>query len=308
MTIASSSKHLDLKLRQISDLPALPTALQRVIGVLDDPMSSTNDLESALILDPGLTLKVIKLANSAYYAIPGGSASLARCISFLGQGAIYQIVLASSIFSALQIRHPDFNLDQFWRHSVGTAVLAQRLADIAGLDRPELAFLGGLIHDTGKLALLHIDSTGFWKTIQAAKEAKVSLFEWEKAQGLMTHAEVGAALGQHWRLPPELIAIIRYHHQLDRTRRIEIFEELSPYIDAVALANEAVRALSFGFSGNSMSKNLPHGILRRLQVKPDALPQLFVDFREDLARAELLCSALVAGIDSGHEGGQGERQ
>ncbi len=304
---ASSAKLLEFKLRQISELPSLPAALQGVIGVLDDPLSSTKELESALTLDSGLTLKVIKLANSAYYAIPGGSASLSRCITFLGQGAIYQIVLASSIFSALQIRHPNFNLNEFWRHSVGTAVLARRLANIAGLDRPDLAFIGGLIHDTGKLALLHIDSIGFWKTIQAAKTARVSLFEWEKAQGLVTHAEVGAALAEHWRLPPELITLIRHHHQLDRTRRTDIFAEISPYIDAVALANEAVRALKFGFSGNSMSQNLPLDVLRRLQVKPDALPRLLVDFREDLNRADELCSALVAGTDSGDERGQGEK-
>jgi putative nucleotidyltransferase with HDIG domain len=305
---ASSAKLLEFKLRRISELPALPAALQGVIAVLDDPMSSTKDLESALTLDPGLTLKVIKLANSAYYSIPGGSASLARCITFLGQGTIYQIVIANSIFSALQIRHPNFNLNEFWRHSLGTAVLAERLAHIAGLDRPDLAFIGGLIHDTGKLALLHIDSIGFWKTIEDAKAAKVSLFEWEKAQGLVTHAEVGAALAEHWRLPPELITLIRHHHQLDRKQRSNILEELGPYIDAVALANEAVRALRFGFSGNSMSQNLPLDVLRRLQVKPDALPRLLVDFREELTRANELCSALVAGIDGDLEVGKGERQ
>src|SRR5476651_2412480 len=108
---------------RLDELPTLPTIVYELSRVINDPMSSTSEIEKIMANDQSLTTKVLKLANSAYYAIPGGVTSLQRAIAYIGFDAINQLVLSASIMKALDAKaSANFEPMQFWKHSIGVAM------------------------------------------------------------------------------------------------------------------------------------------------------------------------------------------
>src|SRR5437868_2853828 len=114
---------------RLDELPTLPTVVYELSRVINDPMSSTSDVEKIMANDQSLTIKVLKLANSAYYAIPGGVTSLQRAIGYIGYDTINQLVLSASIMKALDAQTSEqFNLNEFWKHAIGVAMAAETTA------------------------------------------------------------------------------------------------------------------------------------------------------------------------------------
>ena len=100
---------------KLDELPTLPSIVYELSKVINDPMSSTGDVEKLMSNDQSLTTKVLKLVNSAYYAIPGGVSSLSRAIAYIGFDTVNQLVLSASILSALETKEPtDFKLAEFY--------------------------------------------------------------------------------------------------------------------------------------------------------------------------------------------------
>src|SRR4249920_2508515 len=91
---------------KLDDLPTLPTVVYELSQLINDPMSSTNEIEKVMEQDQSLTTKVLKLINSAYYGIPGGVSRLSRAIGYLGFDTVNQLVLSTSIIKALEIKGP----------------------------------------------------------------------------------------------------------------------------------------------------------------------------------------------------------
>ena len=99
---------------RLDELPTLPTIIYELSQVINDPMSSTGDVEKIMSNDVSLTTKVLRLVNSAYYAIPGGVTSLSRAIAYIGFDTVNQLVLAVSVLKALEIKGPPrFDLNEF---------------------------------------------------------------------------------------------------------------------------------------------------------------------------------------------------
>ena len=113
---------------KVEELPTLPTIVYELTQVINDPMSSTKDVESIMENDQAMTTKVLKLVNSAYYAIPGGVSNLARAIELIGDRWTL-LILRSALYGVR--RFDDF------QEELGTprTVLSSRLNDLvdAGL-------------------------------------------------------------------------------------------------------------------------------------------------------------------------------
>src|SRR4051794_25653694 len=104
----------DAIVNHLDELPSLPTIVYELSRVINDPMSSTSDVEKLMANDQSLTAKVLSLVNSAYYAIPGGVNSLSRAIAYIGFDTINQLVLCASILKALETKGPQqFDINAF---------------------------------------------------------------------------------------------------------------------------------------------------------------------------------------------------
>jgi len=135
---------------QLDRLPVLPAVAQHLIESLDDPDVRTDTLAKDITIDPVLAGRVIRAANSAFYAPPQPLDTLDKALRYLGFAQVRSIVLTSVLTAQMQV--PGQNLAKFWRRSLRTAVYAKTLA--GWIDAPdESAYLLGIVHDIGYLVL-----------------------------------------------------------------------------------------------------------------------------------------------------------
>lgn len=285
---AAEKIHPQIIVDRLDELPTLPTIVYELSRVISDPMSSTSAVEKLMSNDQSLTTKVLRLANSAYYAIPGGVSNLQRAIAYIGYDTIHQLVLSASIIKALQAPEGAavFELKQFWKHSIGVAMAAETTARFVRYKTPADLFTCGLVHDMGKMALYIIVPEIFQEILDAAKNNSLSFLEAEELIGAPKHTVVGRELSAKWRLPAVIQATITHHHQRDVVSRGALSQEMNLVVDIVYLANLLVNALQFGNSGHSKVLGVPKDVLERMHLDPEKLKELIAKIRESVASAE----------------------
>jgi putative nucleotidyltransferase with HDIG domain len=237
---------------KIDELPTLAPIANQVNELLNDPYSSVNEIAKILSQDQVLTAKVLKLANSPYYNIPGGVSDLKRALTFLGFNTLAQIVLGVSVFdvfSKSKNNSIEFPLAAFWKHSLSTAVISEVFAKEMKLSKPQEIFTCGLLHDIGKVVLYTVLKSEFLKIVEDARKNKISFIESEKLNSQIYHTEVGEYLLTKWNLPKKIILSVRYHH--DDFENLDFLNSSDKKcVQIVSLAQELSHYLKFGFSGS----------------------------------------------------------
>lgn len=286
---------LENAIQKLDDIPALPTVVYELSKIINDPMSSTTDVEKVMSTDQGLTLKVLRLVNSAYYAIPGGVSSLSRAIAYIGFDSVHQLVLGASIIKALQSKGtPEFDLTQFWKHAIGVAVASESIAKFVRHPMPSDLFICGLVHDMGKIALYVVDPETLLQIVRRCKIKKCTFAEAEGELETIRHTIIGQMLANKWNLPSIVQAAIKYHHTKEATHRVNVTAEINRSVDIVLLANLLINALKFGQSGHEKVIGVPKDVMERLTINPDeGLKQVLTNIKADLARAEDFVKFLV---------------
>lgn len=271
----------------LDELPTLPTIVYELSRVINDPMSSTGDVERIMANDQSLTVKVLKLANSAYYAIPGGVTSLQRAIGYIGYDTIHQLVLSASIVKALDTKSSDqFDLNQFWKHALGVAMAAETTARFVHYKTPSDLFTCGLLHDMGKVAAYIVAPDVFLETIAVAQEHGLSLHEAEEKLGAPSHTVIGRELALKWRLPALIQASAAHHHQKETSLRLGLSSEMNNVIDIIYLSNLLIHALQFGHSGHTKVLGVPKDLLERMSLTPEELKDLIAEIRASIVNVD----------------------
>jgi HD-like signal output (HDOD) protein len=274
-------------LSRLDELPTLPGIVYELSRVINDPMSSTNDVEKIMANDQSLTTKVLKLVNSAYYAIPGGVSSLSRAIAYIGFDTVNQLVLSASILKVLETKGPQrYDMNAFWQHSIGTGITAETIAKFVNHPTPADLFTCGLVHDMGKIALYTIETETMLAIIENAEQKGTSYLEAEISLGIPLHTKIGQALARKWNLPNTIQTAIAYHHTKELNQRGGITPDLHRNVDIVFLANLLTHALKFGNSGHDKVLGAPKDVMERLTLDPEKhLKPLLVEIKVNLDKA-----------------------
>jgi putative nucleotidyltransferase with HDIG domain len=225
------------KVQTIIQLPALPAVAAEVVEMVENPKTSASKLGKVIETDQGLTSKVLKIANSAFYGFPKQIATVDFAIIVLGFDALKEIVISISLVSALQNKgNTSFDARGFWDHSIYSGVIARRLARDLGYRVSGEVFVGGLLHDMG-VAVLHQHFQNEYKHIlEEVKTSDVPFLEAEQNILGVTHAEIGGWLAERWNFPVHLVeAISTHHHPLDAKENADL---VSIIHCADVLANE----------------------------------------------------------------------
>lgn len=278
---------------RLNDLPTLPTVVQELNRIIADPMSTIKDVEEVMLKDQSLTAKVLTLANSAYYAIPGGVSNLSRAIGFLGFDTIHQLVIAASVFSTLKVSgETKFDMIAFWKHSIGVAIVSEVLAEKMGHKQPSDLFTCGLVHDMGKIAIAMLNNELLDEICDHAVNEKISFLQAERQMESMSHTRIGKILGEKWKLPMPVQNCVLFHHEARIELRSGISPEMNQYVDIVYIANSLMHALKFGNSGYKVAAPVHKDVLNRLNIKPEEIKDLVKEFKEPLAAAEAFLKIL----------------
>lgn len=206
-------------LENIDTLPASPALLPRLAQLLNDiNTTDIHQIVDIIVFDSALTAKLLQIANSAYFGNSTPITDVGDAIGQLGYDVVF--MLAAAISGAQCMRaSPGIGLDSIllWKHSVLTAFGAQYVGNAYGLDG-NLAFTTGLLHDLGKVVFAETYGRNYTTMFDPAKRGGMSLTEWEMEHYGCNHADVGAALLENWKLPPALVAGVKFHHNLTSAR------------------------------------------------------------------------------------------
>lgn len=218
------------------DFPAPPMLLTQILELTSDPATPVDKVATVLSGDVGITAKLLKLSNSAFYGHSRTVTSVKQAIVMLGFHTVRSLVVAASTQS-LYAGCKDYEglRKGMWEHSLATAVFAKILATRLSAWQPEEAYVAGLLHDIGKLVLLQRFPERFAAMIAECKTTSENLLRMENAHFGCTHDLVGAYLVDRWLFPESLVASVGLHHQS---------QELETLAGITALANLFVTAQS----------------------------------------------------------------
>lgn len=202
------------KFATISQLPSLPGVLLKLIQTCNQDTSNMTDVSGIVETDPSLSSRILRLVNSAQYAIPFKVENMHQAVKLIGMSTIKNLALCASIHEVFRNTRKDagFDLKAFWWHSLLCGLLAKRLAETSRYEKPEEAFLCGLLHDIGKLVLWTCFGDNYTQIISDSKNQRDALLNSEFQLGV-THPEAGAWLLHHWGLPTFMSDAVLYHHE-----------------------------------------------------------------------------------------------
>ncbi|HEY9066416.1 MAG TPA: HDOD domain-containing protein [Burkholderiaceae bacterium] len=215
-----------LDLAKVRDLPALPAAVLELLRLLGDDEVDARALAAKIGLDPALTAKALRLANSPFYGVSRHITSVLDATVVLGLRAVRTVATAASLVGSFEAPScPGFDFPGFWRHALYSAVSARLVASAVDADA-EVAFTAGLLHDIGHLVL----ASGFpdrFSQVLALRAGHESELEQQDAERVLLgldHAAVGACVTERWHFPKQIVEAIAHHHA---TRALGAVAELA---------------------------------------------------------------------------------
>ena len=240
----SSSANIDLRRRieQVGELPTLPHVVQKLASMIGRPNISAEEIGALIERDQVLSAKVLRLANSPFYGFPSRIASVAHAVVVLGLSVVKGLTLCATAFDMMK----NAGMNELWRHSLGVAITAHILGAKAGMKNPEEVFVGGLLHDIGKVVLyVKWPDVGHQITL-ATRNTSRSLMETEQALFEVSHADVGGWLATAWHLPTSLREPILHHHSPSAAQDAKLQTAI------VHVADVLVKGLACGNPGDDL--------------------------------------------------------
>ena len=201
----------------INDVVSLPGVFVRVNAMVNDPNCSIAEVATVISQDPGLTMRVLRMANSPAYGISKEIDSVAKAATVIGTERIRDIALATSAVETFDgIPNELVSMQDFWMHSIYCAIVAKYLSELAKVSNPDSLFVAGLLHDIGQLVLFNSNPEESRKVLEYVlddtEDTEIQLVEKEILG--YDHAMVGGALAESWNLTPKLVEIITSHHDI----------------------------------------------------------------------------------------------
>jgi putative nucleotidyltransferase with HDIG domain len=216
----------------VARLPAMPQILLKLIEQCQSDDVGMSELAELISKDAGMAGKILAIANSSAYHRNNRKVGLEHSLMTLGVEMIKTLVISESVLQVFNnfSHSSSTDLRSFWKHSLSSAVLAREIASAMKYPHLEEAYLAGLLHDVGRLALLSTANKEYAANFLARDDEALS--EIEEQTFRITHQEAGAWLIERWNLDSFLSDSVLYHH--DAVSRLE---NTHPLIRIVRLAH-----------------------------------------------------------------------
>lgn len=284
-TLAEPAAELDVVLSHLDRLPTLPAVAVRLLEVTADSAATTREVAELLRADQSLTAKLLSLANAAAQGARAPITDLNRAIVQLGFQTVRNLVFSVKVFETFGGRDEAdgerrFDRAQFWKHALAVACAAQGLAAVRrdlGI-APGDAFVAGLLHDLGKVALDAVFPKAYDRIAAHAEQTRGDIADSERAILGVDHTVAGRRLAEHWRLPRALREVIWLHHlSIDSLPSSVSAPKL---VGLVQAADALARERRIGYSGNHVAYERAADVALRLglsEVQVGSVAERLVD-------------------------------
>ncbi len=269
---------------KMQDIKSFPQFVMETMRKLNDPDSNAADVAQSLSRDEGLVLRILKLANSAAYGQTRSISNISEAIALLGYKSVSNIILAATVYSAMDKGLTGYALDrgELWRHSLMVAYTSRYLAKLTGKVSTEDAYVGGLLHDIGKVILNDYVRFGYGIIVKMVEEKHIPFTEAEWTVLGFDHAMIGEILVSRWEMPEAYRVAVAYHHKPNELPKDKL--QYQPLLDVVTVANTICLMLGIGLGADGLQTYIFPEPLERLGITNfESLFSEMIDFAGSVA-------------------------
>lgn len=244
---------LDELVEKVDEIPVFPQTINNIIRLIEDPETGAKDVEREVIKDQGLTVKILKLANSSYYGLSRNIRSVSEATVLLGFQAIKSMVLATTVGKVFDRELPGYALGEeaLWRQAQICAITARVVAKKCRFPKADQAYTAGLLRDIGKVILDHYMSEQYEVIVSEVIASKKEFLQVELDVLGYDHGQVGARIAEKWHLPEELVEAIEMHHTPEKARVNPKMTAMVHVADVIVMMmglHLGIDGMSYGFS------------------------------------------------------------
>ena len=199
---------------RIHSLPSVPTVYTKLMQALQSEDVSPQEIGRIVSQDMAMTAKILQLVNSAFFGHRRSITNPTAAVIYLGADTVRALALTVSVFSQFDSRKiPSFSIEALRDHGMAVATLSREIAKSLELSKSETedAFLGGLLHELGKLVLAANYPKQYMEALRKMDEQNISTRQAELDTFGTTYADVGAYLLWLWGLPDAVTEIVARH-------------------------------------------------------------------------------------------------
>lgn len=229
----------------VDRMPAFPKSVQTILEMTRNINCLPKSLVGVIEKDPVMTMKILRVINSAYYGLPNKISSVGQSVIYLGINTIKNLALSFAAVGILpRFNSAGFDIQRYLLHSLTVGSVARLLCEKYARSEadPGDCYVAGLLHDFGKVVFAQFMSAEFILALTLAADMGKPLAVAEAEVIGADHAVVGAMLARKWQFGDSLVDCIRDHHAADAAP--------SAMLDCLRMADAICRKHAFGDSGN----------------------------------------------------------
>jgi HD-like signal output (HDOD) protein len=247
-----------------------------------NPKTTAKQVGQLISSDPALTVKILKVVNSAFYGFPSRITTVTHAIVILGFNTVKSIVLSTSIFDLFEHgRNGGLDPLAFWQHSVGTAAASKVVARMSGYAAQEDFFVAGLLHDSGKLILGQFLPQDMHKVVSTVQAKDCLFLEAEREVMEVDHADIGSVLFEQWKLSKGLVQAVAYHHNPP------LAGDALKITSVIHVADILCRTLQFGSGGDRRLPEISPTAWKALGLKGEPFEQMLEETDREIEKAKV---------------------
>ena len=266
--------------KSMGELPPSPIVATKLLELLRKPDLKIKELANAVSLDPVISARLMKMANSVFYQQMKQISTVDRAIIVVGENVLKNLALEYSLRSTSKTY--GVMERKMWENSIGCAVACRMLAErLTTIDKEE-AYLAGLQHHIGKVVMVNRDKNLYKEVLRIVEAGKGQLRDVERGLFAYSHEIVGAALLDHWNYPKTIIEVTLHHHEFEGLRTDD--EEIFRFCSIVSLASDFCRHFGIGYAEETeLDLALCRGALA-LEANPMIIDELIDKFYPEFVR------------------------
>ncbi len=210
---------LQILIKEIKNLKPIPAVVTSLLGVVDDPNASMQDITKIIQYDPAITAEILRTANSAYFGLKQPAETIQEAATMIGTDRLVDLVMlkvSAQVTKGMQKGY-DLHEGALWKYSVSSALIAKQVAGQLNLSNKNYIFTASLLKDIGKTILDKFVQDAFEKIYDLVANENFSFMEAEKQIIGVNHAELGGMIAKMWKFSPKMVGIIRNHHLTSET-------------------------------------------------------------------------------------------